>query len=243
MSRLKRFLEKLGIEPRDMGHYRRALTHASATPDPSENYERLEFLGDSIIGMVISDFLFTKFPEKEEGELTRIKAMVVSRESLGESAAELKLDKHLRADTARMRNGSPAEVSILSDCFESLVGAIFIDRKYLAVRRFILDNLSEKCIALSDIEGPTDFKSRLQELWQHRHKDTPVYRVVEEIGPDHDKIFTIEVKFGRRLLGRGSGSSKKKAEQEAAEDALERDRIKREKGKSGSQKGKKREKS
>jgi ribonuclease-3 len=223
MSRLKKSLEKLGIKPRELAHYRRAFTHRSYIEDPAESYERLEFLGDSIIGMVVSDLLFRKFPEKEEGELTRIKAIVVSGESLGSKAEELGLEQLLRADTARMRNNGQMEFSILADCFEALVGAIFSDLGYRSVRSFINKHLGPKCIELSVFEGPADFKSRLQELWQQRHKELPVYRVVDESGPDHDKMFTVEVRYGRRLLGRGTGSSKKRAEQEAARAALEKD--------------------
>jgi ribonuclease-3 len=221
MASLKPFLKKLGIEPRDLSLYRKAFTHISVAETPSDSYERLEFLGDSVIGLVISAFIYNQFEDKEEGGLSRVRANIVSRESLGEKAQELGLGKFVRADTVRMREGKDAEISILGDCFESLVGAIFADRGYLAARKFILTNLRQDCLDLSEMEGPSDYKSRLQELWQHKYKDIPDYRVISEKGPDHSKTFTVEVRYRRKKLGRGTGSSKKRAEQEAARAAYE----------------------
>ncbi len=222
MSRLANYLNRLGIEPRDLSHYRRALTHISAAGDPSESYERLEFLGDAILGLVISDYLYRNFADKEEGSLSRIRAMVVSQEPLAEKAIELKLQKYIRVDTVRVREGEGIEKSILADAFESMVGAVFADRGYRQARAFVLKYLKDECIRHSDLTGPTDYKSRLQELWQQRYKNTPDYEVVRETGPDHEKMFTIEVRYRRKVLGKGKGHSKKKAEQEAAKQAYER---------------------
>ncbi len=221
MAKFEKFIESLSIVPKDISIYRKALTHLSAAADPSQSYERLEFLGDSIIGLIISGFLYKKFVDKEEGDLSRIRALIVSRESLGAKALEIGIDKHLRVDTVRVREGEQAEFSILADAFEALVGAIFADRGYTAAKTFVLRHFRDDCIQLKDTSGPSDYKSQLQELWQRKHKDTPDYTVVSEIGPDHKKEFTIRVKFGRKVLGTGVGSSKKRAEQEAARDALE----------------------
>ena len=229
MPGLKKFLENLGIEPRDLSIYRRALTHTSCATSPGESYERLEFLGDSVIGMVISDFLFSKFSEKEEGELSRIKATVVSRETLGGVTESLGIEKYMRVETARVKQGSRAEFSILSDTFEALVGAIFSDRGYRHARRFILRCLKDISMTASENEGPIDYKSRLQELWQRRYKEPPSYDVVSESGPDHNKLFTVEARWKNRLLGRGEGSSKKRAEQEAARAAFEREILREKK--------------
>jgi ribonuclease-3 len=225
MAGLKAFIEGLGVEPRDLAVYRRALTHISCVAEPDESYERLEFLGDSVVGMVVSDFLCRRYPLKEEGELSRIKATVVSRENLGLVADKLDVEKYLRVETARVRSGSKAEFSILGDVFESLVGAIFVDRGYRAARKFILEHLKEACLIAGENEGPVDYKSRLQELWQERYKEPPAYTVVSEKGPDHAKLFTVEVRWKGRLLGRGDGSSKKRAEQEAAKAAMEKEKI------------------
>ena len=202
--------------------YRRAFTHLSCASSPDESYERLEFLGDSVIGMVVADFLFRKFPEKEEGELSRVRATVVSRESLGATAERMGLEEHIRVETARVKMGSRAEFSILGDTFEALVGAIFADRGWAQAKSFVIRNLKAACLAAGEIEGPTDYKSRLQELWQQRYKEPPVYKVVSEEGPDHNKIFSVVVKYKGRKLGRGEGTSKKRAEQEAAKSALEK---------------------
>jgi ribonuclease III len=221
MPALSKYLGELGIEPKDISIYRKAFTHMSSASCPSESYERLEYLGDSVIGMVIADFLYRKFPEKEEGELSRIKASVVNSETLGRKAEELKLEKLLRVETARVRQGSRAEFSILGDIFEALCGAIFADRGYLQAKKFILTNLKNACLTAGENVGPIDYKSRLQELWQHKFKEPPDYIVVDETGPDHDKLFTIEVRYKGKLLGSGEGSSKKRAEQEAAKSAFE----------------------
>jgi ribonuclease-3 len=221
MKQLAGFLNKLGIEPKELSNYRRAFTHISAATNPSESYERLEFLGDSVIGLVISDFLCRAFPDKEEGDLSRIKAMVVSQESLSTKAVELGLEKYLRADTVRVREGRHTEPSILADSFESLVGAIFIDRGYRIAKTFVLKQLREDCLNLRDMSGPSDYKSQLQELWQRIYKDTPEYEVITEVGPDHRKEFTVEVSYKGKSLGTGTGASKKKAEQEAARVAVE----------------------
>jgi len=226
MKRFTAFLKRLGIEPRDMSQYVRAFTHISATVDPSGSYERLEFLGDSVLGMIISDLLYRSFPEKEEGDLSRIRAMVVSQEALSEKAEQLGFEKHLKADTVRTREGKQTEPSILADSFEALVGAIFIDRGYLCARNFILLHLKEDCLELRDMHGPSDYKSQLQEIWQHKYKETPEYRVITEVGPDHRKVFTIEAYYNGKILGKGSGTSKKKAEQEAAREAVTKEKKK-----------------
>ena len=236
MSRLKPFLKKLGIEPKDLSIYRKALTHLSAAEKPSESYERLEFLGDSILGMVISDFLYQRFGDKEEGGLSRIRAIVVSQDSLGVKAEELGLGKFVRADTVRIREGENAEFSILADCLEALIGAVFADRGYIQARKFILNMFREECLNLAEMKGPSDYKSKLQELWQDMYKDIPEYSTVSEEGPDHNKFFTVEVRFKRRKLGTGTGSSKKRAEQEAARIAYEsaKEMRKKKRGKRGS---------
>jgi ribonuclease III len=216
MEKLKRFLNEIGIEPKNLAHYRRALTHLSAAENPSESYERLEFLGDSVTGVVISKLLFEQFPDKEEGDPSRIRAQIVSRESLGAKAVELHLDDYLRAKTVRIREGGVAEFSIMSDCFEAIVGAIFADRGYTQAKSFILRHLKTECIALKDMHGPCDAKSQLQELWQQRYKEPPEYVVVSEKGPDHNKIFSVHVLYKGKVLGKGKGSSKKRAEQDAA---------------------------
>ena len=227
MKRLTTFLKKVGIEPREISYYRRALTHISSAVNHHDSYERLEFLGDSIIGMIIGDFLFRKFREKEEGALSRIRAMVVSRETLGGKALELGIDKMMRADTVRIREGEQVEISILADAFEALVGAVFADRGYRAARNFVLLHLRDECMKLKEMEGPSDYKSRLQEYWQHKYKETPEYVTLYEKGPDHNKMFSVAVTYQGKRLGKGVGSSKKRAEQEAAREAFEKEARKK----------------
>ena len=233
MVTLKKFLAKLGVEPKDLSIYRRAFTHLSAAENPLESYERLEFLGDAVIGSAISEYLYNKFPDKGEGDLSRIRAMVVNKDTLGAKALDLGLDKVLRADTVRVREGEQAEFSILADSFEAFVGAVYADRGYRLAKKIVIEHLGPLCLELWDISGPSDYKSRLQELWQQRTKETPEYRVVSESGPDHDKVFSMEVFYGRKVLGRGEGPSKKKAEQEAAKDAWEREACQKKTRRSG----------
>jgi ribonuclease III len=222
MVSLKTFLHNQDIEPKDISIYRRAFTHLSCASSPGESYERLEFLGDSVMGMIVSDYLYQVFPDKEEGDLSRIRATVVSRDALGELAERLGLEKFLRVETARVRAGSRAEFSIMSDTFEALVGAVFSDLGYRASKKFVLKHFRQLCIDAGQKGGPIDFKSQLQEFWQGMYKVPPTYKVVSETGPDHNKLFTVEVKYKSKKLGRGEGSSKKRAEQEAAREALEK---------------------
>lgn len=221
MGRLIKFLKRHGIEPKDMSLYRKAFTHVTCADTSGDSYERLEFLGDCVVGMIIGDFLYRKFPEKEEGELTKMRAAVVSRESLAAVSEAMGIGELIRAGTMRFKEDGRVESSILGDVFESLVGAIFADRGYMAAKRFVLSVLKDACLSIKNSEGPMDYKSRLQEIWQEKYKEPPVYKVISEKGPDHNKIFMVEVRYKKRILGRGEGSSKKKAEQEAARMALQ----------------------
>jgi ribonuclease III len=194
-----------------------ALTHKSFAIEKGGKpfNERLEFLGDSILAAVTAHWLFKRYPDDDEGVLSKIKSQLVSRASLVVWAREIKLGKYLLMSVGEESTGGRDRESLLANVFEALIGAIFLDQGFPKAQRFIVRFLSKKKHIVE-----TDHKSKLQELIQKRYKIPPQYLLVEESGPDHNKVFHMEVRVRRRLLGRGEGHSKKEAEQAAAFQAL-----------------------
>ena len=181
--------------------------------------ERLEFLGDSILGMVVAEYLYKNFPDRPEGELTRMRADMVCEKTLASVAARINLGHHLMLGNGEEQGGGRSRDSILADAVESVIAASFLDGGMAAARSFI-----EKFIL---VEVPVrkmhnaDYKTALQELIQQKKNQTLSYALVGESGPDHDKRFEVEVSLNGRVIGTGTGSSKKRAEQMAAQSALE----------------------
>lgn len=194
-----------------------ALTHKSYAIEHGQTLcnERLEFLGDSVISSVVANFLFQKFPNVDEGKLSKMKSQIVSRASLCGWAQEMKLGQYLFLSQGEEATGGRTRDSLLGNTYEALVGALFLDQGYDAAQKFIMRHLSKKKRIIEN-----DFKSRLQEIVQKKFKTPPSYFVVGEIGPDHDKKFTLEVRINKKVLGTGEGRSKKEAEQFAAKEAL-----------------------
>jgi ribonuclease-3 len=194
-----------------------ALTHKSYAIEHGQVLcnERLEFLGDSVISSVVANFLFVKFPNVDEGKLSKMKSQIVSRASLCVWAQEMKLGQYLFLSQGEEATGGRTRDSLLGNTYEALVGALFLDQGYEAAQKFIMRQLSKKKRIIEN-----DFKSRLQEIVQKKFKTPPSYFVVGEIGPDHDKKFTLEVRINKKVLGTGEGRSKKEAEQFAAKEAL-----------------------
>ena len=200
-----------------------ALTHSSYANERWHNSlksnERLEFLGDSILGMVVAEYLYKTFPDRPEGELTRMRADMVCERSLASVAARIDLGRHLMLGNGEEQGGGRNRDSILADAVESVIAASFLDGGMEAARRII-----EKFIL---VEVPVkklnnaDYKTALQELVQQKKNQTLSYALVGESGPDHDKRFEVEVSLNGQVIGTGSGSSKKRAEQMAAKAALE----------------------
>lgn len=181
--------------------------------------ERLEFLGDSVLGMVISHLLYVKYPDWTEGDMALFKSNLVSSESLAERAREINLGSFLFLGKGEEISGGRNRASILSDSMEALIGAIFLDRGFEVAYRFI-ENLFGECL---DVSGPLkDYKSYLQEFSQKHYKSLPMYNVIEEHGPPHRKVFRVRVEIGSAHNGEGEGLSKKEAEQSAARDLLEK---------------------
>ena len=200
-----------------------ALTHSSYANERWHNSlksnERLEFLGDSILGMVVAEYLYKTFPDRPEGELTRMRADMVCEKTLASVAARIELGRHLMLGNGEEQSGGRGRDSILADAVESVIAASFLDGGMDAARNFI-----EKFIL---VEVPVkklnnaDYKTALQELVQQKKNQTLSYRLVGESGPDHDKHFEVEVSLNGSVIGVGTGSSKKRAEQMAAQAALE----------------------
>ena len=199
-----------------------ALTHSSYANERWHNSlksnERLEFLGDSILGMVVAEYLYHTFPDRPEGELTRMRADMVCEKSLASVAARIDLGRHLMLGNGEERFGGRSRDSILADAVESVIAASFLDGGMDAAKRlihtFILDVPAKK-------QHNEDYKTALQELVQQKKNQVLSYALVGESGPDHDKRFDVEVSLNGRVIGVGTGSSKKRAEQMAAKAALE----------------------
>lgn len=211
--------EVLGYQFRDRSLLVQALTHASIARTRLESNERLEFLGDSILGAVVCEQLFHAYPTATEGELTRIKSVVVSRATCAELTLELGLDRYLLLGRGVDSHGR-IPGSILAAVFESVVGALYVDGGFERARDFILQQVRPQVQQAADSVTGVNFKSLLQQLTQRTMSCTPSYRVLDEQGPDHSKCFLVTALLGSRTFAAAWGPSKKEAEQRAAGNAL-----------------------
>jgi ribonuclease III len=183
--------------------------------------ERLEFLGDAVLELVVTEYLYKKYPEKNEGELTSWRAALVNAKTLGNLANELGLDEFLLLSKGEEKEKGKARLYILANTVEALIGAIYLDQGYEVVRNFVEKNLIERKLPEIIEKGLfKDAKTRFQEEAQERVKITPTYKVLEEWGPDHDKHFVVGVFLKDELVAKGEGSSKQEAEEDAANNAL-----------------------
>lgn len=186
-----------------------------------ESNERLEFLGDSILSFVVSSHIFNEHAELKEGQLTSIRSVLTNTETLYEISKELDLGSHLKLSKGEEQSGGRANKTILANTLEALIGGIYIDQGIEAARKFIEDNIISHSEAIIESQGLKDPKSSLQEKIQEKHKESPIYRVISEEGPDHSKQYTIGVYLNEKLLAEGNGSSKQIAEKAAAKAALD----------------------
>ena len=213
----------IGYRFRNITLLQNALAHSSYANerwhDGLRSNERLEFLGDSILGMVVAEHLYKNFPDRPEGELTRMRADMVCETSLAEVAAKLDLGKHLLLGHGEEQGGGRTRASTLADAVESIIAASFLDGGMAAaegiIRRFVLCNVPTGKL------HNADYKTALQELVQQKKNQVLSYTLVGETGPDHGKQFFVEVALNGQVIGKGSGSSKKRAEQDAARAAIE----------------------
>ena len=206
-----------GYEFTDPEAVRRALTHRSAS---AANNDRLEFLGDSVLGLAVADILYTRYPTATVGELTRTRATLVRRETLATAAREARIGEHLVLGAGEQRNGGRDRDSILADAVEALLGAMYLDGGYLAVRDAVERIFAERLEQAAPGYASKDPKTRLQEFLQARGLSLPRYRIVEADGVAHRPTFLVECEFGLGPPTRGEGASRRQAEQRAAERAL-----------------------
>lgn len=201
-----------------------ALKHRSYLPISHEDRvysnERLELLGDAVLALVVVDFLYTKYPEKEEGELTGMKSLVVSRRILARIARALELGKYILISESEEKSGGRNRASIIADALEAVIGAIYLDGGLEPARQFIHEKILANFDEIISENLHKNFKSILLEYAQSQNLGVPCYTVQSVDGPDHERIFTVEVKLQKEVLGVGIGNSKKRAEQKAAQEAL-----------------------
>ena len=214
----------LGFEFQDIQLLITALTHRSYVNEHkksvSEHNERLEFLGDAVLELVVTDHLYKNFNDAE-GTLTSWRAALVRTESIGAAGVEIGYEPLVRMSRGEKQGGDRARQQILANAFEAVTGAIYLERGYDAAAEFIKKYIISKLDSILETGSWRDAKSHLQEVSQRMDNRTPQYRVIEEIGPDHDKIFTLGVYVGDKLMGTGTGPSKQVAQQQAAQAALD----------------------
>ncbi len=221
---LKQLQNIIGYKFNRCNIFNQSLTHSSFANEHRKikikHNERLEFLGDAVLEIVISDYIFNKYTNYKEGELTKLRATVVCETSLAKAAKKINIGKYILLGKGEENTGGRKRDSILADTFEAIIGAIYYDGGIDNSKKFILNNL--KSIIVDAVNGKLflDHKTQLQELLQKDSESIIKYDVVKQEGPDHNKIFHIEVKNKSRVLGRGVGRSKKEAEQSAAQSAL-----------------------
>lgn len=201
----------------------KALTHKSFLNLSEKNFnnEKLEFLGDAVVDLVFSEWLFELFLNEDEGTLSKKRASLVNESVLSNVALELKLDQFLILGKGEIKSDGAHNPRILASVFEALMGAIFLESGYEATRAVCRRLFQPRIETLnSEIPFESDFKTRIQEIYQKQYKKVPKYQLVEEVGPPHDRIFVVELIFDDQVISKAKGKSKKEAEQRAAEDAL-----------------------
>jgi len=217
--------QTLGISFNDSSLLEQALVHSSYVNEnpgiaPASN-ERLEFLGDAVLGLAVAEKLYQDFPHSAEGEMTRLRAALVRGNTLARVARTIKLGDYLYLGKGEEASGGRRKPANLAGALEAMIAAIFLDQGLTITRDFILRLFNEELREVAGRGARVDYKSQLQELIQSREQQTPAYQLIEAMGPDHDRRFTVEVRVGDTVLGKGSGKSKRSAETEAAGAALE----------------------
>ena len=220
-NNIKELQEKLGYTFNDEAILIRALSHSSYVNEnhsAGDSNERLEFLGDSVLGLITAENFFKNYKKLPEGELTKLRAATVCEKSLAGFARQLELGKYLLLGKGEILTGGRERPSIQADAFEAIIAAIYLDGGLEAARNFVLKYIEE---AIRQQQSIRDYKTMLQEVVQRNPGEIIEYVLTGETGPDHDKRFEVEVHLNSNVIGRGIGKSKKKAEQEAAREALE----------------------
>lgn len=217
---LIRFESQANLKFRNLVLLNQAFSHRSYVNEQDRgisNNERLEFLGDSVLGLVVAEYLYLNLGDRPEGDLARIKSFVVSEDSLAEVARKIQIDNYVLIGKGEEYSGGRSKKAILADALEAIIGAYFIDSGFKAVRRFVIRHLAPQIESVLQDKHRKDFKTLLQELAQKLYKSYPRYSVLKKTGPDHDKTFWMMVEVAEQSYGPGTGKNKKEAEQAAAE--------------------------
>jgi ribonuclease-3 len=204
-----------------------ALSHRSSLNEPAattakESYERLEYLGDAVLELATTEFLFHEHPDEPEGILTAYRSALVRTTTLAEVALELKLNEQMYISRGEEATGGRLNESLLADVLEAVIGALYLDQGYETVKKFLTKELFPKLAEIKEKKLYRDHKSLYQELVQAKGQPTPSYEVVKQVGPDHDRVFTVNVLVDKTVTGTGTGKSKQLAQQMAAHNALEK---------------------
>ncbi len=224
-DKLKKFCDEIGYKIKNPKLLKTALTHRSYLNEHRkkniEHNERFEFLGDAVLELIVSKYLFDNYPNRTEGDLTSFRAALVRTQSLYEEAKRLNYGKYIFMSKGEEQTGGRERPYILANTFESVIGALYLDQGVSVVRKFLKKNLFYKIPEIVDKRLDIDSKSKLQEIAQEMIKETPIYEILNSKGPDHEKIFTSKVMIKNKDFGHGKGSSKQEAEQNAAQNALD----------------------
>ena len=219
-------MEKINYRFKNEGYLKEALTHRSFSNENDKtkkfDNEKLEFLGDAVLNLITTEYIYNLEKDKNEGELAKLKSQIISEPVFSAIANDLKLGDYLYLSNGEILSGGRERKSILGDAFEALIGAIFKDSDYYTTKDIALKFLLEKINNLEEIEGTGDYKTILQEVFQSKYRKMPEYELLSTKGPDHNKEFKIAVKLDNKIYGVGIGKSKKEAEKNAAREALEK---------------------
>ena len=225
LEKIEEFEKSIGYTFNDKALIDVAFTHSSFTNEArvkTKSNERLEFLGDTVLDMVVSEYLFNTYKEKPEGWLTRTRSRIVCTDSFAKASEKFDLTKYLRFGMGEKKQGGKLKKHVKADTFEAMCAAIYLDSSYERLFQFLRDNYKEEVLKIiKDDSMFLDYKNRLQEYYNTHSKKNLSYELIKEEGPEHDKTFTMEVRLGNRVLAQGSGKNKKTAEQMAAKAACE----------------------
>lgn len=219
----KELEKKLNIHFNNLELLERALTHRSYLNEHrsiDKSNERLEFLGDAVLELIVSDYLYRKYANRPEGELTSFRSAIVRTESLANASREMGYGKYLKMAKGEEESGGRDKDYILANSFEAVLGAIYIDQGYQSCKKLVTDILISKIDNIVEKRLDIDSKTKIQEVAQSKYSKTPTYVVLKEHGPDHNKKFVVGVKIGNKVIGKGRGASKQKAEEAAAQKGL-----------------------
>jgi len=223
-SKLEELQSKLNLTFKDPNILHQALVHRSyLNEDQSlkDSNERVEFLGDAILEAWISDYLFRRFPKHPEGPLTNLRALSVCTQNLALICSNIGLDQYILLSRGEEKNQGRENPSILADSFEALIGALYLDQGFTSVFKFLDKVLAPSVLELSTLTTLKDPKSNFQEVAQEQTGITPHYKILSELGPDHSKIFQVAAYIGKKLIAKGKGNSKQRAQESAAKKALD----------------------